>query len=158
MNHYEKSSEIPANPDAVFNYIDDHSKFSSHMSESSWMMGGGKMTVNTDMKHGKEVGSHIRLDGKVLGMNLYVDEVVTEREPSKLKVWKTVGQPRLLIIGNYEMKVEIQPQNNGSRLTVGINYDLPSPNSLLGKLFGGLYARWCVSQMLNGAKKRFLTI
>lgn len=157
MNQFQKSSEIPADPNSLFNYIDDHSKFSSHMSQSSWMMGGGKMEVFTDDHHGQAVGSHIRLRGKVFGIDLHVDEVITERKPPNIKVWKTVDNPRLLVIDNYEMRVEIFPQKRGSRLTVGINYELPSPNSILGKLFGSLYARWCVSQMLDGARKRFTT-
>jgi len=155
MKHFENSLEIPTDPSTVFNFIDDHSQFSSHMTQSSWMMGGGKMEVTTDENHGRAVGSHIRLRGKVIGIDLFVDEVVTERKPPNIKAWKTVDRPRLLIIGNYEMRVSITPQNQGSRITVGINYDLPSPNSILGKLFGGFYARWCVSQMLDGVKDRF---
>ena len=40
------------------------------------------------MKQGRSVGSHIRLSGRILGMQLYVDEVVTQRNPPFEKTWK----------------------------------------------------------------------
>lgn len=42
--HYEESTAIPASAQQVFDFVDDHSRFSSHMSQSSWMMGGGVWT------------------------------------------------------------------------------------------------------------------
>jgi hypothetical protein len=52
---------IPAPPEQVFAFVDDHSRFSSHMSQSSWMMGGGRMSIELDEAKGQAVGSHIRL-------------------------------------------------------------------------------------------------
>lgn len=116
--HYEDTLFIPASPEKLFEYIDDHKRFSSHMSQYSWMMAGSK-------------------------------EVVTHHEPPHLKAWKTVGPLRLLIIGDYEMKVEIKSHKDESLLSVSINYDLPKTNVWLGKLFGSWYAKWCVQQMLK---------
>jgi hypothetical protein len=94
---------IAATPEEVFAFIDDHSQFASHMSQSSWMMGGGRMLVDVDAARGQAVGSHIRLSGKVFGVRLFLDEVVTRRNPPTDKVWETVGIPRLLVIGSYRM-------------------------------------------------------
>lgn len=156
MLHYEESLVIPARMKEVFAFVDDHKRFSSHMGKSSWMMGGGKMRTSVDDKKGQEVGSHIRLDGTVFGVHLFLDEVVTQHEPPILKVWKTVGIPRLLIIGHYQMKAEIRPQKTGAHLTVSIDYELPKTKVWLGKLFGRFYARWCVQQMLTGTSNYFL--
>lgn len=153
MYHYENEALISETVDKVFDFVDDHTRFSSHMSKSSLMMGGGKMKVILDDKHGQEVGSHIILSGNVFGINLYLDEVVTERERPYLKVWKTVGTPKLLVIGNYQIKIEIEPKDNKSLLRVSIDYEMPDKNVWLGKLFGGIYAKWCVGQMIEGVKQ-----
>ena len=153
MSHFESSAFIDTSPEEVFAFVDDHARFSSHMNESSWMMGGGRMAVELDEARGKAVGSHIRLSGRVLGVDLSLDEVVTRRNPPINKVWETVGMPRLIVIGAYTMGVEITPVDNGSRIRVFIDYELPKgwATYWLGLLFGRFYARWCVDQMLKGA-------
>lgn len=155
--HYKESTAIPASAERVFDFVDDHSRFSSHMSQPSWMMGGGRMDVQIDADGGQAVGSHIRLSGNVLGIHLFLDEVVTQHEPPYRKVWETVGALRLLVIGHYRMGLEITPQNGGSSLKVSIHYELPaSPGTRwLGYLFGGMYAKWCVRQMLQGVREYF---
>ncbi|MEK7217357.1 MAG: SRPBCC family protein, partial [Chloroflexota bacterium] len=153
--HYEESITLNAAPEDVFALVDDHSRLSSHMSQSSWLMGGGRMEITLDQGQGREVGSHIRLSGEVLGMRLFLDEVVTRREPPGVKVWQTVGDVRLLVIGHYRMAIEVKPQPAGSLLRVAIDYDLPSTGAWLGRLCGGFYARWCVQQMIKGAREAF---
>lgn len=147
---------IEATMESVFDLIDDHIKFSSHMNKSSWMMGGGKMTTEVDEDKGQKVGSHIKMGGKIMGFKLSLDEVVTERSRPTRKVWKTVGNPTLLVIGNYQMGVELTLESNKTKLKVFIDYDLPSGGSkILGVLFGGMYANWCIDQMLNGVVDHF---
>ncbi len=159
FRHYEETALVSAGPEELFAYVDDHTRFSSHMSKSSWMMGGGSMHTSVDEGRGQKVGSHIQLQGKVFGISLWLDEVVTEHTAPFRKLWKTVGTPRLLIIGHYEMGLEIIPDGEGSRLTVFINYELPlSPRTrFLGYIFSGMYAKWCVRQMLQGAQTSFTT-
>ena len=155
--HRDATALISARPEDVFAFVDDHSRFSSHMSESSWMMGGGRMRVELDGLAGRAVGSHIRLSGKVFGISLSLDEVVTHRDPPTKKVWETVGTPRLLVIGSYRMGIEISPAHQGCRLVVFIDYELPPkwPTRWLGWLLGGTYAKWCVLQMTDGTLKHF---
>ena len=156
QRHREGAVLIAGTPDEVFAFVDDHSRFASHMSQSSWMMGGGRMLVDVDGAKGQAVGSHIRLSGKVFGVRLFLDELVTRRSPPTEKVWETVGTPRLLVIGPYRMGIEIGPENRGSRLRVFIDYDLPTGwTSWLALLFGGIYAGWCVKQMLAGTSAHF---
>lgn len=111
------------------------------------------MTTEIDKGEGREIGSHIKMKGKVLGINIFLDEVVTKREPPLIKEWQTVGNPQLIVIGKYLMGVKIAPTRNGSRLTVFIDYEYPDKNAWLGKLFGKIYARWCVQQMINSVKE-----
>ena len=155
--HREASAFIAGSPERVFAFIDDHSRLSSHMSQSSWMMGGGEMRVELDERKGQAVGSHIRIVGTAFGLHLFLDEIVTRRDPPTHKQLETVGNPRLLVIGSYAMGVEISADGTGSHLRVFIDYDLPRGplTRWLGVCFAGLYARWCVTQMLEEASRRF---
>ena len=151
--HYEENALISTSPEELFTYIDNHERFSSHMNQSSWMMGGGRMDVSVDEERGQKVGSHIRLSGSAFRIKLYLDEVVTRHEPPYIKTWETVGTPKLLVVGSYRMGIEIKPQNARSHLRVFIDYDLPTVNVWLGQLFSGFYAKWCVHQMIKSVKK-----
>ena len=115
------------------------------------------MHVELDDQRGRAVGSHIRMRGSMLGMELSLDEVVTLRERPLRKEWETVGSPRLLILSWYRMGVHLTQEPGGTRTAVFIDYRRPSgiAGRLLSRLFGGLYARWCVRQMLNGVVTRF---
>jgi len=152
---FQDSKLISAAAAEVFAFIDDHTRLSSHMNKSSWMTGGGRMDTSVDAGRGQKVGSHIRMNGKAFGITLFLDEVITHHEPPHLKVWETVGTPRLLVIGNYRMKVEIEPRESGSLLRVSIDYNLPTKNVWLGKLFGGYYAKWCAQQMIKDTRSYF---
>ena len=155
--HREATAFIAGPLESVFAFVDDHSRLSSHMSQSSWMLGGGSMHAELDDRKGQAVGSHIRLTGSAFGVRLFLDEVVTRREPPTRKEWATVGALQLIVIGAYTMGVEISAEAAGSRLRVFIDYDLPigPMTRWLGVCFAGLYARWCVSQMLSDVAQRF---
>jgi len=153
--HYEDSVLIPASATEIFAFIDDHTRFSSHMNKSSWMMGGGRMDTSVDAGRGQEIGSRIHMNGRAFGITLFLDEIVIRREPPHVKIWETVGPLKLLVIGNYRITVEIQSQRDESLLRVSIDYDLPTTNVWLGKLFGAYYARWCVKQMINDTLDHF---
>ena len=137
-DHFEASAFVAASPDIVFAYADDPARLSSHMSESSWMMGGGRMAIELDAGRGQSVGSRIRLSGRVFGLELSLEEIVTERVPPQRKVWETTGSPKLLVIAHYRMGFEIASQENGSLPRVYIYYALPEdvPARWLGWLFG----------------------
>ncbi len=156
-NHHESAAVVTASPEAVFALIDDPDRLLSHMSQPSWRMGGGRMTTTVDQGRGQSVGSHIRVNGRVFGMALSLDEVVIEREPPTRKVWETVGSPRLLVIGPYRMGFEVTARGSSSLLRVFIDYHLPSqwPERWLGRVLGGYYARWCTQRMVNDAVRQF---
>ena len=156
-HRHESSALVPARAERVFAHIDDHTQLSSHMSERSWMMGGGRMKIDFDDGRGQRVGSRIRLAGRVFGIELSVEEVVTERNPPHRKVWETTGSPKLLVIGHYRMGFELSPRGRNSMLRVFIEYELPTGLAArcLGRVFGRSYASWCTRRMVDDAVKHF---
>lgn len=155
--HCEKVVTVAASAEQVFMFIDDHRRLASHMAQSSWMMAGSRMPTDVDSGLGQRIGSHITMRGTILGLHLSLDEVVTQREPPLIKVWQTVGTPQLIVIGSYRMGAEVQPHDGQARLRVFIDYELPLRRTWLGRLFGDFYARWCVTQMADGAVREFAT-
>ena len=156
--HDTRSTSIAATPEALFAHLDNHRRLSVHMTRPSAMMAGARMQVVFDALDAREVGARITLDGKVLGLRLRVEEIVTERVPPQRKTWETVGTPRLLVIGRYRMGFEITPiENAKSRLTVFLDYDPPPqlPARWLGWLLGATYAYWCVRRMVRDAEAAF---
>ena len=155
--YFESSATLAAPANAAFEYLDDHSRLSSHMNESSWKLGGGRMRIESDAAQGRSVGSWIRLTGRVFGLPLSVDEIVTERAPPQRKTWETTDNPRLLIIGPYRMGFEIAARGDTSDLRIFIDYDLPQgPVTFwLGRLLSAYYARWCVRQMVDDSVRHF---
>jgi hypothetical protein len=155
--HYESSAFVPASAEQVFAYADDQTRLSSHMSESSSLMGGGNMHVDLDEGRGQCVGSHIRLTGRAFGVELSVEEVVIERVPPERKAWVTVGQPNLLVIGHYRMGFETSPQEDGTQLRVFIDYAVPDGRASrwLGYLLANYYAKWCTRQMAKDIAAHF---
>ena len=157
--HYESKAIVRAAIGEVFAHVDDHTQFSSHMNQSSWLMGGSRMEIHLDDGRGQKPGSRIRLTGTVFGCRLSVEEVVTERVVRYKKTWETIGHPRLLIIGHYRMGFELSPDNERAMLRVFIDYALPEQGvgRWFGFLFANFYARWCTQRMLNDTVRHFAT-
>lgn len=154
--HHETTAKLNAPIEVAFAYLDDFRKLSAHMERPSAMMMGSAMAIETDEHGGRAVGSKVRMRGRMLGMPLQLDEVVTEREPPVRKAWETV-EARLLVIGQYRLGFALQPDGNTSKLRVFIDYCLPRGvlGRWLGTLFGAMYARWCTRRMASDAIKRF---
>lgn len=155
--HFENSVKISVPADAVFAHLDDQRRLSAHMSQSSWMTVGSRMDFEFDAAEGRAVGSKIGLRGRVLGVPLSVDEVVTVRTPPVLKVWETTGTPNLFVIGHYRMGFEIAARGESATLRVFIDYALPEAPATrwLGQIFGNAYARWCTTRMTDDAARHF---
>jgi len=66
---------------SVSEWLDDQTRLAQLMERPSAMKGGGRMTYEFDALRGQAVGSHIRMGGEAFGLRLFVDEVVTVREP-----------------------------------------------------------------------------
>ncbi len=151
--HHRSEVSVDTDAHTLFALLDDHRRLAGHMEKPSLMMAGATMRVETDALNGQAVGSVIKVTGRVLGVSLAVEEVVTERVPPMRKTWETRGEPRLLVIGAYRMGFTISPQGKGSQLVVFIDYQNP-PRGLarwLALIFGGIYAAWCTRRMATDA-------
>ena len=152
--HHRSEIVLPVEPERLFAHLDDHRRLSGHMEKPSLMTAGASMRIDTDAGHGQAVGSVIRMSGRVLGVRLGLEEVVTEHAPPQRKVWETVGEPTLLVIGAYRMGFTIAPMGGGTRLIVFIDYRLPTQGIgwVLGLLLGRPYAAWCTRRMAGDAR------
>lgn len=154
----EASGPVAAPPAAVYAFLDDHANLSAHMRRSSGMMLGSAMTLIMEEDHARRVGSRFGFTGRILGIPVSVEEVVTGREPPVSKTWETTGEPHLWVIGRYAMGFELAPrQKAGTTLHVYIHYDLPAEGfgRLMGHVFSGVYARWCTRRMVADAQRHF---
>jgi hypothetical protein len=92
----------------------------------------------------------------MMGLSLDFSESVTRYIPNREKIWHTIGEPRLLIISSYEMRLAVEPLTAASsRLTISIASELPRSTfwRIVGRLLAGPYSRWCLRQMVGDAKR-----
>ena len=155
--HDESTALVKAPVDRVFAHLDDPKALAAHMGKSSMMMMGSRMYIDVDADGGRVVGSKIRMQGRMMGIPLSLEEVITERQVPSTKVWETIGTPNLLVVAHYRMGFELTPRGDSSMVRVFIDYSLPTtaPGSWLGRLLGGVYARWCTKQMTDDAARQF---
>ena len=154
--HDETSALVYAPIDRVFAHLDDPMALSAHMGESSMMI-GSRMLVEVDAGGGRAIGSKIRMNGRMMGIPLSLEQVITERQAPHRKLWKTIGTPELLVMAHYRMGFELSPKGDSSLLRIFIDYSLPAtaPGSWLGRLLGTAYARWCTKRMADDAARYF---
>ncbi|HWP12346.1 MAG TPA: SRPBCC family protein [Ramlibacter sp.] len=153
--HFQSEALVTATPEELFDRLDDPRRLAGHMSRRRVAMAGASMAIETDAQQGRELGSIIRVHGRVLGIPISLEEIVVERKRPWLKAWVTAGQPRLLVIGQYRMGFRIVPTAEASHLTVFIDYRWPSSPwlRLPARLFASAYARWCCRQMVKDAAR-----
>lgn len=157
MRHYSACIVVPSEPEALFDYLDDPARLAAHMGKSSWMTGGGHTDVEMDAGAGRTVGSRIRLRGSAFGLPVFLDEVITQREPPVAKRWQTLGKPQLWVIGSYTMGFRLKPAPAGVKLWIYLDYTLPRAHRWLGTLLARPYAAWCVRMMLADARGAFVS-
>lgn len=155
--HEESTGVVSASPEQTFAWLDDQTHLTEHMSKRSWKMGWGEMETVLDAQAGRSPGSHILLRGRVFGIQLSLEEVVTVHEAPVRKTWETIGEPRLLVVGPYQMGFDLTPAGTATKVHVTIDYERPARGfpRILGRLFGRAYAKWCTRQMVDAARHAF---
>ena len=157
MRSATQTVDIAAPAAAVFAHVDDMKNIGGHMTDrSSMAMMGSKLTLEIVSPRATGVGATYRYHGTMMGLRLDFSESVTRYVPGREKTWRTIGEPRLLILGGYEMRVLVEPRPpSSSRLTISITYDLPRAPGwrLVAMLVAGWYSRWCVGRMCSDAQK-----
>lgn len=156
-HHFGVTANVNAPAEQVFNFADDPAHLASHMNKKSWMMGNGMMEMTVDDAGGKAVGSVISLAGKAFGIRMSLEEAVTERVPPLRKVWETLSEPHILVVGSYRMGFEVSDADSGSSFRVFIDYTRPTKGvgRIIGWLLGKWYAKWCTQRMLKDTVKHF---
>lgn len=155
--HDETIALVKAPVDRVFAHLDDPKTLAAHMGESSMRLMGSRMSIDVNADGGHAIGSRIGMHGTVMGISISLEEVVTEHQAPYRKIWETIGSPRLLIIARYRMGFELKRKGDSTLMRVFIDYSLPTtlPGSWLGRLLGGIYARWCTKRMVDDAARHF---
>lgn len=155
--HHENSGLANAQVEQVFAFLDDPKALAAHMTESSMLMLGSRMSIDVDAGGGRLIGSKVRMHGRMLGIRLSLEDVITKRQVPAMKVWETIGTPKLLVISQYRMGFEVTRNGASSLVRVFIDYSLPikPPGLWFGYLLGAVYARWCTRQMVMGAARHF---
>jgi hypothetical protein len=156
-HHHEGETRVAAPAARVFAWMDDPNHLAGHMNRSSKMMAGGSMCTFLDAGQGRQPGSHIWMRGRMLGFPLELDEIVIVREPPHRKVWETVSEPTLWVLGAYRMGFEVTQQGSECGVSVFIDYNLPMSPWLqpLAWWMNRPYAVWCVDQMLSAVTEEF---
>ncbi len=152
-----RSATINAPADRVFAYVDDIHNLARHMSERGSMpMMGSKLNLEIVTPEPTGIGATYRYSGRVMGLIIDLSETVTRYVPGREKTWRTIGETRLLIIDNYEMRVLVDPMSDArSKLTITIDYTLPRSVlwRAIGRMLAASYARWCLNSMIEGTAK-----
>jgi hypothetical protein len=151
----DKIIAVPA--DRVFAYVDDIRNLARHMSDNrSMAMFGSKLKLEILTPETTGAGATYRYSGRMLGLSLDFSEIVTKYVPGREKVWRTIGNPKLLIVANYEMRVLVEAIS-AAAARLSISFDCDLPRSIVGRLLGwalaNSYARWCLDSMIEGAQR-----
>jgi len=148
--------KIRAPSKRVFAHVDDMRNLGWHMTErSSMAMLGSRLSL--EILSGQPTGlATYATPARSWGSRFDFSESVTKYIPLCGKVWRTIGEPRLLIIASYEMRVAVEPLSpSSSRLTISIIYELPRSGfwRIVGLVLARSYSRWCLRRMCRDARR-----
>ena len=122
------------------------------MSENSMMMMGSKLTLEHLSGPERGVGAIFRWLGKIMGMEIDITERITTWIENREKVWETIGQPKIILLGWYRMILKTSAVKEGTLTSLQIDFTPPSGffYKILYFLFSGWYCNWCLNNMLGG--------
>jgi hypothetical protein len=121
-----------------------------HMSESSTMMMGSKLTLEQQSANATGIGATYRWYGKMMGMIIDFSQTVTKWIENKLKEWEIIGETKIIIMLWYRMWFEVSPSPDGAIATISISYRSPKEwfYKILSFFFTRWYCNWCLNSML----------
>ena len=99
--HHESAG--PGNPsvEQVFVFLDGPEALAAHLGESSMTMPDSHRSKDVDADGDRVIGSKVRMHARKPGIRLALEEVITRRRVPAVKVWETVGTPKLLVISHW---------------------------------------------------------
>ena len=117
METFEKSIIINAQPEKVFEYIDDP------MNNPEWMIG---MVEVHEVEGLPGVGRHFHWTFKMVGIPLKGQSTTIEHVPNRRIVTESQGGV------SSTWAADVEPEGEGTKLTMNVEYAIPIP--VLGKL------------------------
>ena len=144
--------DIPA--EQVFAYVDDVGNLARHMSEQGSMtMMGSRLALEIVTPELMGAGAIYRYADRMMGLTIDFSETVTRYVLGREKMWRTIRQPRLLVINSCEMRVLPQPIADArSRLTITIDCEIARAGlwRLIGRVLADPCAQGCLGGMIEG--------
>lgn len=139
----------------VFEKLDDLGVTGTHMTESSMMMMGNRLSLTYLSPNRTGLNSKYRWQGKMMGMPMDFTVLVTKWVANQEKIWETIGNADLIIYSWYRMSLNVYGTPGGTLAEMSISYKRPEGfwPRLLSFLFADVYCIWCLNKMLNDARK-----
>lgn len=148
---------INSTPAKVFAYMDNIGNTGMHMTKSSKPMMGSKLELKQLSENATGLNSKFRWYGKMMGFTMDFIVVVTKWIKDNEKVWETIGQAKMIILGWYRMHLVILPSPFGPNTEVELSISYTKPKNIFFKFIAfflaTLYANWCLNNMLQDSKK-----
>jgi hypothetical protein len=155
MKALSKTEIFKAPPDRVFDVMDDLGVSGAHMTNSSMMMMGSKLSLEYLTPFHKGPGTKYRWKGKMMGLRMDFTMEVTKWIEGVEKVWETIGESMLIIYSGFQMTLKVYPESMGAKAELSISYNKPTSfiQKILCFLLADWYCNWCLRKMLNDARK-----
>ena len=150
----EETVVVGAAATTVFAWLDEPRNTGFHMSRPSLAMLGGALRLERVSAQTTGVGATYRSWGRVLGLPIDFTTAVTQWVPGREKTWRTVGKPRLIVLGDFQMRFSLASRDGGTNVVMAIDYSLPTRGigRLVGAVLAAPYARWCLRRMVRDAR------
>ena len=146
---------INASTDAVFEALNDLGITGMHMSKSSAMMIGSRLTLEYLTDHHRGLGTKYRWSGTMLWLKMDFMVEVTKWSRGREKTWETIGESKMIIYSWYRIRLSIKPNVGGSEAELSISYEKTHNRlaRIISLLLADWYCNWCLKHMLQDAKR-----
>jgi hypothetical protein len=155
MKTISRTETYHAEPEKVFETVDDLSVTGMHMTKSSGMMMGSKLHLEYLTNNHTGLGSKYRWTGKMMGMKMDFTVEVTKWVKGIEKIWETVGDAKMIIYSWYRMNLIISKHADKTKAALSITYKKPRGwfAKFISFLFANWYCKWCLRNMLFDTKR-----
>ena len=135
--------------------MDNIANTGMHMTKSSKPMMGSKLDLKQLSENATGLNAKFRWFGKMMGFTMDFTVVVTKWIKDKEKIWETIGEAKMIIMGWYQMRLVISPEGANTKAELSIAYTKPKNIFLkfIAFFLAPLYANWCLNNMLKDSKK-----
>ena len=157
LKNLQKGIIIKVLPEKVFGYMDNINNTGMHMTKSSKPMMGSKLKLKQLSENATGLYSKFRWYGKMMWFTMDFTVVVTKWVKDKEKVWETIGDAKMIILGWYQMSLAISPTFAGRYTKAELSIAYTKPKNYFFKFIAfflaPLYANWCLNNMLHDSKR-----